>query len=224
MPSSASESSASNGMPGPGALEALRARARTGARRTPKPPAARTARADAAGVEAGVVDLRRRSRRRGSGCAARGETSSPTSSSTSPYQPSSPLRLAASVSWSVSSTTSTPGAPAGPRDLAHRAGPVRVASSAGGSRRPGRARWVVSDENARASSTLEVGGETARDLPPRRAPAEYDVARLPYSLKVLLENLLRHGEDGRAPRRGRRSWVADRRAVDARSPTRPRAC
>jgi hypothetical protein len=38
----------------------------------------------------------------------RGETSSPTSSSTSPYQPSSPLRFAASVSWSVSSTTSAP--------------------------------------------------------------------------------------------------------------------
>ena len=37
----------------------------------------------------------------------RGDTSTPASSSTSPYQPSSPRRLASSVSWSVSSTTST---------------------------------------------------------------------------------------------------------------------
>ncbi len=46
-----------------------------------------------------------------------------------------------------------------------------------------------------ARDTLEVGGETYEIFRLDALEAKYDVARLPYSLKVLLENLLRH-EDG----------------------------
>src|SRR5881275_2306868 len=45
--------------------------------------------------------------------------------------------------------------------------------------------------------TLEAGGETYEIFRLDALQAKYDVARLPYSLKVLLENLLRH-EDGEA--------------------------
>jgi aconitate hydratase len=45
-----------------------------------------------------------------------------------------------------------------------------------------------------ARSTLEVGGQTYEIFRLDALQAKYDVARLPYSLKVLLENLLRHGE------------------------------
>ncbi len=48
-----------------------------------------------------------------------------------------------------------------------------------------------------ARSTLEVGGERYEIHRLDALQASYDVARLPYSLKVLLENLLRH-EDGQA--------------------------
>ncbi|MEX2194565.1 MAG: aconitate hydratase [Thermoleophilaceae bacterium] len=48
-----------------------------------------------------------------------------------------------------------------------------------------------------ARSTLEVGGERYEIHRLEALQASYDVARLPYSLKVLLENLLRH-EDGEA--------------------------
>jgi aconitate hydratase A / 2-methylisocitrate dehydratase len=43
--------------------------------------------------------------------------------------------------------------------------------------------------------TLEVGGKTYEIYPLEALQQKYDVARLPYSLKVLLENLLRNGED-----------------------------
>ena len=46
-----------------------------------------------------------------------------------------------------------------------------------------------------AKSTLEVGGETHEIFRLDALQSEFDVARLPYSLKVLLENLLRN-EDG----------------------------
>jgi aconitate hydratase len=46
-----------------------------------------------------------------------------------------------------------------------------------------------------ARSTLEVGGESYEVFRLDALQSSHDVARLPYSLKVLLENLLRH-EDG----------------------------
>ena len=110
-------------MPGP--LEALRPLARTGARRSrsrrrPGPPArSRTRRGRGGGSPC-------RSRTRGSGRASSGETSSPASSSTSPYQPSSPFRFAASVSWSVSSTTSARARAGRSRDLPNGPGAVGV--------------------------------------------------------------------------------------------------
>ena len=48
-----------------------------------------------------------------------------------------------------------------------------------------------------ARATLEVGGERYEIFRLDALQAKYDVARLPYSLKVLLENLLRN-EDGEA--------------------------
>ena len=51
---------------------------------------------------------------------------------------------------------------------------------------------------ADARSTLEVGGRSYEIFRLDALQARYDVARLPYSLKVLLENLLRHGEDAGA--------------------------
>ena len=46
-----------------------------------------------------------------------------------------------------------------------------------------------------ARSTLESGGESYEVFRLDALQDEYDIARLPYSLKILLENLLRHGED-----------------------------
>src|SRR5947208_10475764 len=48
-----------------------------------------------------------------------------------------------------------------------------------------------------ARSELSVGGKTYEIFRLDALQQKYDVARLPYSLKVLLENLLRH-EDGEA--------------------------
>ena len=45
-----------------------------------------------------------------------------------------------------------------------------------------------------ARSTLEVGGKTYEVFRLDALQSRFDVARLPYSLKVLLENLLRNGE------------------------------
>ena len=58
-----------------------------------------------------------------------------------------------------------------------------------------------------ARDTLEVGGQTHEIFRLDALQAKYDVARLPYSLKVLLENLLRHGEDEGAEALAK--WVAD---------------
>ena len=48
-----------------------------------------------------------------------------------------------------------------------------------------------------ARADLEVGGSSYEIFRLDALQAKYDVARLPYSLKVLLENLLRN-EDGEA--------------------------
>jgi aconitate hydratase len=57
-----------------------------------------------------------------------------------------------------------------------------------------------------ARSTLEVGGQTYEIFRLDALQSRFDVARLPYSLKVLLENLLRHGEHEGAEAVAR--WVA----------------
>jgi aconitate hydratase len=57
-----------------------------------------------------------------------------------------------------------------------------------------------------ARSTLEVGGRSYEIFRLDALQEEHDVARLPYSLKVLLENLLRNGEDAGA--RAVARWVA----------------
>jgi aconitate hydratase len=48
------------------------------------------------------------------------------------------------------------------------------------------------------TSTLEVGGESYEIFRIDALQDQYDVARLPYSLKILLENLLRNGDDAGA--------------------------
>ena len=57
--------------------------------------------------------------------------------------------------------------------------------------------------------------------------AKYDVARLPFSLKILLENLLRN-EDGESIRaqdiEALAKWNAERRSPATRSRSRPREC
>jgi aconitate hydratase len=65
---------------------------------------------------------------------------------------------------------------------------------------------VTSADRFGARSTLEVGGREYEIFRLDALQARYDVARLPYSLKVLLENLLRHGEDQGAEALAR--WVA----------------
>jgi aconitate hydratase len=47
-----------------------------------------------------------------------------------------------------------------------------------------------------ARSTLEVGGRSFEIVRLDALQARYDVARLPYTLRILLENVLRHGNDG----------------------------
>src|SRR5512134_1416440 len=46
-----------------------------------------------------------------------------------------------------------------------------------------------------ARSTLEVGGTSHEIARLDALQSQYDVARLPYTLRILLENVLRH-EDG----------------------------
>jgi aconitate hydratase len=57
-----------------------------------------------------------------------------------------------------------------------------------------------------ARDTLETGGKTHEIFRLDALQRDYDVARLPYSLKVLLENLLRQGEDDGAEAVAK--WVA----------------
>ncbi|MBD0281744.1 MAG: aconitate hydratase [Thermoleophilaceae bacterium] len=57
-----------------------------------------------------------------------------------------------------------------------------------------------------ARSTLEVGGRSYEIFRLDGLQSRFDVARLPYSLKILLENLLRRGEDAGAEAVA--GWVA----------------
>jgi aconitate hydratase len=54
---------------------------------------------------------------------------------------------------------------------------------------------VAGSDSFGARATLAVGGREYEVFRLDALQARYDVARLPYSLKLLLENLLRHGED-----------------------------
>ena len=58
-----------------------------------------------------------------------------------------------------------------------------------------------------ARDTLQAGGQEHEIFRLDALQSRYDVARLPYSLKVLLENLLRHGEDDGVEALAQ--WVAD---------------
>jgi aconitate hydratase len=66
---------------------------------------------------------------------------------------------------------------------------------------------VTTSDTFGARDTLEVGGEEHEIFRLDALQSKYDVARLPYSLKVLLENLLRHGEDDGVEALAQ--WVAD---------------
>ena len=54
---------------------------------------------------------------------------------------------------------------------------------------------MSNEDSFGARSTLDVGGESHEIFRLDALQEKHDVARLPYSLKILLENLLRHGED-----------------------------
>ena len=53
-------------------------------------------------------------------------------------------------------------------------------------------------DHSAARSTLEVGGRSYEIFRLDSLQARYDVARLPYTLRILLENVLRHGAGGTA--------------------------
>ena len=77
-----------------------------------------------------------------------------------------------------------------------------------------------------ARSTLEVGGRSYEVFRLDALQERFDVARLPYSIKVLLENVLRL-EDGarRPPATSRRSPAGTPRPSPAsRSPSSRRGC
>src|SRR3712207_5359478 len=59
---------------------------------------------------------------------------------------------------------------------------------------------MTSENSFDARAELEVGGRAYEIYSLEALQARYDVARLPFSLKILLENLLRN-EDGVAARR-----------------------
>ena len=66
---------------------------------------------------------------------------------------------------------------------------------------------MTSTDTFGARDTLELAGERHEIFRLDALQASYDVARLPYSLKVLLENLLRHGEEEGAEALAQ--WVAN---------------
>ena len=77
-----------------------------------------------------------------------------------------------------------------------------------------------------ARSSLEVGGEQYEIFRLDALAGDLDVAKLPYSVKVLLENLLRN-EDGDSVTKESSSGgglAARRRALARRSRTAPAAC
>ena len=76
-------------------------------------------------------------------------------------------------------------------------------------------------------ATLKVGDRSYEIFRLDALQAKYDVARLPFSLKILLENLLRNedGESIRAPgHRGARAAGTPGPSPATRSRSRPRAC
>ena len=84
----------------------------------------------------------------------------------------------------------------------------------------------MSENSFDARADLEVGGETYEIFRLDALQSKYDVARLPFSLKILLENLLRNedGVVGHARRTSRRSRAGTRTpSRRRRSPSRPRA-
>ena len=85
----------------------------------------------------------------------------------------------------------------------------------------------MSENSFGARETLEVGGRAYEIFRLDALQERFDVARLPFSLKVLLENLLRTEGNGVGQRRGYRGARALGRrggAERARSRSRPRAC
>lgn len=80
----------------------------------------------------------------------------------------------------------------------------------------------MSQENSRFASTLNVNGTTYAYYP---VSAVAGSEQLPYSLTVLLENVLRNAETRRREERPRASWKRGARASwAARSSSRRRAC
>jgi aconitate hydratase len=84
---------------------------------------------------------------------------------------------------------------------------------------------MTSENSFDARDELEVGGRRYEIYRLDALQSKYDVARLPFSLKVLLENLLRN-EDGVGIRRedieALATWTP-RRSRPRRSPSRPPA-
>ena len=84
----------------------------------------------------------------------------------------------------------------------------------------------MADNSFDARAELEVGGRTYEIYRLDALQSKFDVARLPFSLKVLLENLLRN-EDGVGVRarghRGARDAGTTTPSRRRRSPSRPRA-
>ena len=56
-------------------------------------------------------------------------------------------------------------------------------------------------------ATLDVAGKTYHYRNLQVLEDQYRVSRLPYSLRVLLENLLRHGAEGWDVERQRTAWA-----------------
>ena len=85
---------------------------------------------------------------------------------------------------------------------------------------------MASENSFDARAGLEVGGREYEIYRLEALQSRYDVARLPFSLKVLLENLLRN-EDGVGVRRADIEALATlgraRRTRRRRSPSRRRA-
>src|SRR3954452_20429090 len=131
-----------------------------------------------------------------------GVTSSPTSSSTDRCHPSS--TAPARVLWSVSITTSTPArcpaaticgtVPVPSENVEWRCNTHARSTSAGASM-PDIFHGMAHPDSFGAKATLEAGGATHEIFRLDALQEKFDVARLPYSIKILLENLLRF-EDG----------------------------
>ena len=85
----------------------------------------------------------------------------------------------------------------------------------------------MSENSFGAKDTLEVGERSYEIFRLDALQERFDVARLPFSLKVLLENLLRTEGNGSVERRrhrGARALGRERRSRARRSRSRRRAC